>query len=228
MTLDNIGQVIFDSFQNIWEGFAARIPSIVGALVVFIIGLIVASGIGALVEKLFASIKLDQMLGRVGLTPHLERAGLKLRGAHFLGRLAYWFIIVVFLLAASDILKLATFSEFLNNVLEYIPNVIAAVLILLAAFMIGNFLRRVVTASVMSARLHAGRFLGAITWWSVVVFGLLAALVQLNIAREIIGSIVTGIVAMVALAGGIAFGLGGKDYANHLMSKFRDVIENKQ
>lgn len=227
MTLEYVGQIILNSFQNIWMSFVTRIPAIVGAIAVFIVGLIVAAGVGAVVEKLFESVKLDRFLGKTGITPHLERAGLKLRGAYFLGRLTYWFILVVFLLAASDILQLSTFSAFLTSVLAYIPNVIAAVLILLAALVIGNFLRRIVMASVMSARLHAGRFLGTLAWWSVVVFGLLAALVQLNIASEIINSILTGIIAMIALAGGIAFGLGGKDYANHLMGKFKDVMENR-
>jgi hypothetical protein len=210
------------SLQNLWYGFADFIPRLVGAIIVLIIGLIVAAGLGALVEKIFESIRLDVFLKKIGLEPFFERAGLRLRGSYFLGRLVYWFIIVAFLLAAADSLGLYALSQFLQSVLNYIPNVIAAVLIMLAAVVLANFLRRLVSASVMSAKLHAAHFLGSLTWWTIVIFGFLAVLTQLNIAASIIQSIVTGFIAMLALAGGLAFGLGGRDYAAHLVSKLKE------
>ena len=88
------------------------------------------------------------------------------------------------------------------------------------------FLKNLIQASVKSARLHHAGFLGSLAWWSVMVFGLLAALTQLGIAVSIINSLVTGFVAMLALAGGIAFGLGGKDLAADLLSKLRNRLEN--
>ncbi len=219
--------LVLTSFQKVWDSFTAFVPDLIGALIVLIVGLIVASGIGTIVEKMFEGMKLDNVLGKLGANPYFERAGIKMRASYFLGRLVYWFVVIAFLTAISDILKLQTFSDFLNRVLNYIPNVIVAVLILLAAVVIGNFLKRIVTASVLSARLHAAHFLGAITWWSVVIFGFLAALVQLNIAVEIINTIVMGFIGMIAIAGGIAFGLGGKDYANHLINKLRDMTEKR-
>ena len=77
------------------------------------------------------------------------------------------------------------------------------------------------------ARLHAAHFLGALTWWAVIVFGLLTAFVQLGIATPINNTVITGLIAMVALAGGIAFGLGGKDYAAHLLGRLREQTEWK-
>ncbi len=217
--------VVVNSLQNVWVQFAAFVPNLVGAIIVLIIGLIVAAGLGALVEKVFEAVRLDSFLEKLGVKPYFERAGLRLRAAYFLGRLVYWFIAIAFLLAASDSLGLYALSGFLNSVLGYMPNVIAAVLIMLASVVLGNFLRRVVMASVMSAKLHAAHFLGTLTWWAIVVFGFLAALTQLNIAVTIIQSIVTGFIAMVALAGGLAFGLGGKDYANHLVNKLKERTE---
>jgi hypothetical protein len=214
--------VIAGSLQNLWLGFASFVPNLVAALIVLIVGIIVAAGLGALVEKIFDALKLDSFLAKIGLKPYFERAGIKLRGAYFLGRLVYWFIAIAFLLAVSDALGLYALSGFLASVLAYLPNVIAAVLIMLAAVVLANFLRRIVIASVMGAKLHASRFLGSLVWWVVVIFGLLAALTQLNVATAIIQSIVTGFIAMLALAGGLAFGLGGKDYANYLVSKLRE------
>lgn len=217
--------VVVTSLQDLWMRFAGFVPNLIGALIVLIIGLVVAAGLGTLVEKIFDAVKLDKFLVRLGLSPYFERAGLRLRGAHFLGKLVYWFVVVAFLLAASDSLQLYALSGFLNDVLAYLPNVIAAVLIMLATVVLGNFFKRVVSASVLSARLHAAHFLGTLAWWSVVVFGFLTALVQLQIAASIINTVITGFIAMLAIAGGLAFGLGGRDYATYLLGKLRSHTE---
>jgi len=227
MVVQSWADVVVGSLQGLWLGVANFIPNLIGALIIFIIGLIVAAGLGSLVEKIFDAARLDTLLSKLGLGPYFERAGLRLRGARFLGQLVNWFLVIVFLLAASDVLQLFALSAFLHDVLFYIPNVIIAVLIMLAAVVVANFLKRLVTASVLSARLHAAHFLGSLTWWSVVIFGLLSALVQLSIATSIIQSIVTGFIAMLALAGGLAFGLGGRDYAGYLIGKLRENTEHR-
>lgn len=225
MAVQSWTQVVVGSFAALWVEFMAYVPRIIGALIVLIIGLIVAAGLDALVERIFESMKLDTFLEKIGLKPIFERAGLRIRGAYFLGKLVYWFVVLGFLLAIADTLGLYALSGFLTSVVDYIPNVIAAVLILLAAFVVGHFLRRIVTASVLSAKLHGAHFLGTFTWWIVVVFGFLAALSQLDIASQIVQTIVTGFIAMLALAGGLAFGLGGRDYAHHMLDKLKDRTE---
>src|SRR5258706_452483 len=127
MIVQSWTDVIVASLQNLWIGFAHFVPNLIGAIVVLIVGLIVAAGLGALVEKIFDAIRLDAFLAKIGLKPYFERAGMKLRGAYFLGRLVYWFIVIAFLLAASDSVGLYALSGFLSSVLNYLPNVIAAV-----------------------------------------------------------------------------------------------------
>jgi hypothetical protein len=225
MVVQSWTDVVVGSLQNLWWGVVNYLPNLIGAFVMLIVGLIVAAGLAALVEKILEGVRLDTLLEKVGLKPIFERAGLKLRAAYFFGKLVYWFVVVAFLLAIADSLQLYALSQFLSAVMSYLPNVIAAVLIMLAALVLAHFLRRVVTASVMSAKLHSGPFLGTITWWAITVFGLLTALAQLNIGTEIIQTIITGVIAMLALAGGLAFGLGGKDYAAHLLNKLKDRTE---
>jgi len=222
MVVQSWTNVVAASLQNVWLQFANFVPNLIGALIVLIIGLIVAAGLGTLVEKIFEAIRLDPFLEKLGLKPYFDRAGLRLRGAYFLGRLVYWFIAIAFLLAAADTIGLYALSSFLGEVLNYLPNVLAAVLIMLAAVVLANFIRRIVMASVLSAKLHAAHFLGSLTWWAIVIFGFFAALAQLQVAVTIIQSLVTGFIAMLALAGGLAFGLGGKEYAAHLVERLRD------
>ncbi len=226
MVIQSWTEIVIGSLQNLWLGMVEVMPSILGAIVVFIVGLIVASGLGALTQKFIELLKLDDLLSRIGVDTYFKRAGLRLNVGRFLGQIVHWFLIIAFILASSDILGFTSLSGFLKDILIYIPNIVIAVLIMLAAVVLGNFLRGLVRASVMSARLHAAKFLGALTWWSVVVFGFLAALTQLGIAVNIINTLVTGVIAMLALAGGLAFGMGGREYASHLIEKFRDHTEN--
>ena len=128
---------------------------------------------------------------------------------------------LAFVLAASDILGFTALSEFINSVLLYIPNVLIAALIMIAALFVANFVKALVRASVLSVRLHKGRFLGSLVWWVIFVFGLLVSLTELGVAVRIIETVITGVIAMAALAGGLAFGLGGKELAGQMLGKMR-------
>jgi hypothetical protein len=226
MYIQDWASMVVGSLQSMWIGFIGTLASIFGALVVLVIGLIVAAGIGALVEKLVNLIKLDKLLVSLGLQEYFSRANITINSGKFFHKVVYWFLVVVFLLAATDILGFYTLSSFLSEVLLYIPNVIVAVLIMLSAFVIGHFLRTIVRASVKSAKLHGAGFLASLTWWAVIIFGFLAALSQLGIAAVVVNALITGLIAMLALAFGLAFGLGGKDYAAHLIGKLREHTEN--
>jgi hypothetical protein len=217
--------VVVNSFQNLWMGFVEVLGGVIGALVVLLLGLIVASGLAAFVKKLIDMIKLDSFLKSLGIEKFFERGGIRINSGKFFGKIVYWFIVIVSILAASDILGFATLSEFLREVLLYIPNVVVGVLIMLAAIILANFLKDIVKASVKSAKLTGYKFLGSLTWWAITVFGFLAAISQLGIAQDIVNTLVAGFIAMIALAGGLAFGLGGKNYAEYLISRLRDHHE---
>ncbi len=219
--------VITFTFQNLWTGFILFLPNFIGALVILFVGLVIAAGIGKVVEKLVDALKLDRLLPQLGLGRLLERAAMRLRSGRFLGVLVQWFFIIVTLLAISDILKLAAFSDFLKQVLLYVPNIVIAVLIMLAGVVVAAFLSKLVRASVLASRLHSAHFLGALTKWAVLVFAFLAALSQLGVAGALVNTLIMGFVAMLALAGGLAFGLGGRDVAAAWLEKMRDEVSHK-
>jgi len=220
-------EVLLTSLQGVWLGIANFLPSLIGSLVLIIVGLIVASALETIVEKVISTLKVDALLRKIGLGPFFERAGIQINSGKFLGLLVYWFVVVVFILTVTDILGLYGISLFLRDIISYLPNLIVAVLIMLAGVMLANFFKSLIKASVASAKLHNGKFLSSLAWWVVIIFGFLAALIQIGIAATIINTLITGLIAMLAIAGGIAFGLGGKDYASHLLEKFRQQTEER-
>lgn len=231
MVIQNWTDAVFLSLQQVWDQVLFFLPSLLGAILVFVIGLIVASGLGHLVEKVLMMSRIDSLLSKTGVPHEFERSGVHFSISRFFGRLTYWFFLVVTLLSAANILLGAgnnVFTTILQPVLAYIPEVVKAVLLLVGTIILANFLRHVVRASVVGARLHASKALASVAWWAVIVTGSMAALAQLGIAVQIINTVIMGVIAMLAIAGGIAFGLGGKDYAAHLLVKFRDQVEGNK
>lgn len=227
MVIQSWLNVLSASIQNLWLTVASFLPSLIGALAIFIVGLIVAAVLDRVVERIIYYVKLDVLLKRLGVEAFIERANMKLNSGKFLGRLTYWFFVLAFLLAASDILGWYTFSSFLRDVLSYVPQVLVAIMILLATLVVANFLRGLVKASVMSANMHMAKGLSAVTWWIVTIFGFLTALVQLGVAVSIINTLITGLIAMLALAGGLAFGLGGRDMASKALDAWKSEFEHR-
>lgn len=216
--------VLVASFQDVWTQFSMFIPSLVGAVVVFIIGLIIAAGLCALVERVVSMLQVDKALMKAGVGEYVERAGLKLNTGVVLGRVVYWFVVIVFLLAVSDMMGFMALSSFLVAVLLYIPKAVVGVLIMLVTVVVANFLKKTVKASVSSAKLHSAGFLGTLTWWAIVIFGLATSLGQIGLDDTILNTVITGIIVMFALAGGIAFGLGGKEAAGRMIEKFQEQV----
>jgi len=227
MFVQNWVDVITYSLQSLWQGFMMFLPTFIGALIIFFVGLIIAAGLGKIVEKLIDALKLDRLLGQLSLNKFLERADLRLHSGRFIGVLVQWFFIIVTLLAVSDILNLFAFSDFLKQVLLYVPNIVIAVLIMLAGVVAAAFLSKLVRASVLAAKLHSAHFLGALTKWSILLFAFLAALSQLGVAGALVNTLIMGFVAMLALAGGLAFGLGGRDVAAAWLEKLKEEISNR-
>jgi len=227
MFVQTWADVISFTLQNLWSGFVMFLPSFLGALVILIVGLVIAAGLGKVVEKLIDALKLDRLLDQLGLGKILDRADIRLHSGRFVGVLVQWFFVVVTLLAVSDILKLEAFSSFLTQVLLYVPNIVIAVLIMLVGVVVSAFLSKLIRASVLASRLHSAHFLGALTKWAVLIFAFLASLSQLGVAGALVNTLIMGFVAMMALAGGLAFGLGGRDVAAAWLEKLRSEVSNR-
>ena len=221
MLLQSWTEVTVNSFQEIWSGFIGFLPSLLGALVVLLVGWAVAVGLQKLITQILRAARLDVGLEKLGAGQFFDKGGIKMDLAGWIGNLTKWFLVLVFLLAATDILNLVEISIFLRNILNYLPSVVVAVVILTVAFWLANVSRKIVQASVAASSIKAAAFTGTVAYWAILIFGLLAALIQLGIAFALLQTLITGIIAMLALAGGLAFGLGGKDAAANFLNRLR-------
>ena len=228
MLVETWGDVLRSSFQDMWRGVAHFVPNFVIAIIIFIAGWVIAVVIGKLIAQVIRSLKIDNLFRSLGTEEALNRAGIKLDIGAFIGALIKWFVIVVFLVAAINVLGLAEVNIFLREVvLSYLPNVIAAALILILAAVIADVVQRLVTGSAKAAQIPSAGFMGGIARWAIWIFAILAALAQLGIAQAFMQILFTGLVAMLAIAGGLSFGLGGKETAARYLDRLRKDITDR-
>jgi hypothetical protein len=216
----NWTQILNYSFQSIWAEFIAVAPKVLIALLVLVIGWIIAGILKKIVMSIFNTLKIDTALDAAGLDTLTARAGYKLNSGAFVGTLVKWFVIIVFFVAALDMLNLDQATNFLSAVvLGYLPRVIVAVLILFGGFILASFIEKLVVAGVRATRFASAEVLGKFAHYAILIFTVLAALNQMEIAPELVQMLFAGLVFGCSLAFGLAFGLGGKDAAAGYLRK---------
>jgi len=228
MFIQTWGEVFGASLQNLWWGFINFVPNLIVAVIVFIVGWVVGSVVGKAIEQVIGALKIDSLFKSAGAEEVLARAGFRLNVGAFLGGLVKWFIIVVFLMTSLEVIGLTQVNDFLREVvLNYLPNVIIASLVLIVATIIADAMKKIVEGSARAANVHSASLLGSITKYAIWIFALIIALSELGIAAQFMQILFTGLIAMLAIAGGLAFGLGGKEAASRAIDKIRSETAHR-
>ena len=227
MLLQSWGEVFSQSLIGLWYGFITFVPGLLGAIILFIVGWAVGSIVGKAITQLVAILKVDKLFESAGAKDFMNRAGMKLSVSGFVGGLVKWFVIVVFLMAALQIIGLTQVNDFLREaVLYYLPKVVIASLVLIIATVLADAMKKLVSASAQAANIRSANMLGSITLYAIWIFAFIIALSELGIATAFMQILFTGFVAALAIALGLAFGLGGKDAASRAITKISGDMSN--
>jgi len=228
MTIATWSDVLSLSFKNLWIGVIGFVPNLIVAIVVVLLGWGIGALLGRVVAQIVKALKIDEALKRAGVEDFLGKGGVNLNSGSFLGGLVRWFVILVFVIAALDVLHLSQVTVFLRDILNYLPQVVVAVLILIAAGLVADAMKKVVLSSAMSAEVASAGFLATVTKWVIWIFAILVAFSQLGIASGFIQTIFTGLVVALSLGLGLAFGLGGQEAAGRVIEKVSKEISSKK
>lgn len=230
MDNQNWSVAISNAFINLWVKMIEILPRVIGAAVIVIIGVVIANALAALIKKAVHWLKLDQVFSRAGINQKMKNFGMDFTIADVLAWFVKWFIILVTLITAADILKWPQISQFLDSVVSYIPKIFVAVIMITLGFIIGEFVRKSVKTAEGSNRL-TGSFAGPLSMlseWAVIIFSFMAALTQLGIAVSLINILFSGLIFMLSLAGGLAFGLGGRENASRMLNNLENKINSER
>lgn len=218
MTQD-IGQTLLFALNNGVAVIVSFVPKIIAGTIILLIGIIVASVVKQVVLGIFRTLRVEALLKRYGVPEAKD----EFNWSHIFSEIARWFVIIVFLLPTAEIWGLPKVATVLNEFLLYLPNVLVAAIIALVGFVLAKLAHNLVLASVKGISSHAANTVASTAHWAINVFVILAVLNQLGVASDLIRILFTGFVAMVAIAGGIAFGLGGQNSAKEVV----EAIKNK-
>jgi hypothetical protein len=220
MTQD-IGQTLLASLNNGLGVIVSYTPRIIAGAIVLLIGIFVASILKRIVLGIFKALKIENVLKKYGV----PEAKQEFAWSSIFAESVRWFVIIVFLLPTADIWGLPRVVTILNEFLMYLPNVFVAAIIAVVGFVLGSLAHDLVLASIKGVSLSTGNSIASVTRWAVNIFVILAVLNQLGVATDLIRILFTGFVAMLAIAGGIAFGLGGQSSAKDVVEGIRRKLK---
>lgn len=214
MTTD-VGQTLLTSLNNGIAAVVTFVPKLIAGTIILLIGIIIASILKQVVLEIFKALKIESFLKRYGVPEAKE----EFSWSNILAEIVRWFVILIFLIPTADVWGLPQVVTILNTFLLYLPSVFVAAIIGLVGLVFARLAHDVVLASAKGISPETSMTIASITRWAIIVFVVLAILTQLGVAADLIRILFTGFVAMVAIAGGIAFGLGGQEAA-------KDTLEN--
>jgi hypothetical protein len=214
--------LITDAANAFWSSIGAFVPALLGAILLIVAGALVAKIAETVITKVLRLAGVDKLKDNKKVAQTLKDTGVKFDIVNIVGRVAFWIVIIIFAMAAVDVLGLSAMREVINELLAYLPNVLAAVVVLTVTIAGARLLREAITIALKQMSVDYAGIVGSFAHWAIIVFGSIMTIDQLGFDTTIITTNVTVVVAGVMLGLALAFGLGGKNQAEEVLKDLRN------
>ncbi|MBA3890789.1 MAG: hypothetical protein H0X64_09665 [Gemmatimonadaceae bacterium] len=206
--------------------FGELIPALLGALIIVFAGYLLAKVLEKIVERFLRKIRFNQLMERGGVMQAVERSGSQLNPVKVLANLVFWLVMFAVILIAANALGLESLASVFSDLVGYVPDVIAAIVIILVGLVLGNFVGGLIAASV--GALQGGRALARIGKTGVIVLAIFMALQQLGIATDIVTTAFAILFGAIALALALSFGLGTRELAGEVTREWYEKYRRER
>lgn len=220
--------VIIEPVREMLSKTLAYLPVLLGALLILIVGWIVAKAIRRLIEVVLKTVRFDALADKAGITKIMKKGELKITASQLLSGLVYWLVIIMVLVIVVNALGLPKASDVLSSLFAYVPKVIGALFVLVVAMFLANFVSGIVRTAAGNANLPQPEMLAGVSRWAIIIFAATIALGELGIAPLLVNATFNIILGGVCLALALAFGLGGKDAAARYLEDLRQKRSQKK
>ncbi len=219
--------LIVEPVRQMLTKIMAYLPTLLGALIILIVGWIIAKAIRRLVDWLLKVVRFDTLADKAGISAVLRKGDLKISTSQVVSGLVYWLIMIMVLVMTVDALGLPKASDILTSLFAYVPRVIAALLVLVVAMFLASFVSGIVQTAAGNANLPRPEVFAGISRWAIIIFAATIALVELGIAPFLVTTTFNIILGGIVLALALAFGLGGKDAAARYLEELKQKRSGK-
>ncbi|MEA1936749.1 MAG: hypothetical protein U9N04_01405 [Patescibacteria group bacterium] len=210
-------QIMLDFYRSLFsEGMML-------AVIILVVGAIFGFELGKVAGRLVKKLGVDKIFDLVGIKRFLKRGGIKFSITGLTEWIVKWFVILFSLMVAVDFLNLPRVSEFLSRILNYIPSLIGAIAVLTIGMIVAQMVYEAIKGSAEATGIRAYNLVASVSKWMIIVITGIVVLEQVGIQTAVLQIFAGGLSLMIALAGGLAFGLGGQYHAKELL----DEIKNK-
>jgi len=213
--------LIVEPIRQMLTRIMAYLPVLLGALIILIIGWIVAKAIRRLVDWLLKVTRFDTLADKAGISTIIKKGDLKISAREVVSGLVYWLVIIMVLVMVVNALGLPKASDVLTSLFAYVPKVIAALLVLVVAMFLASFVSGIVQTAAGNANMPRPEVFAGVSRWAIIIFAVTIALGELGIATLLVTATFNIILGGICLALALAFGLGGKDAAARYLDELR-------
>ena len=220
--------ITMQALQGAWEEMLLFLPSLLAAIIIFILGWFIAIWIGKLVAQVLNKLKFDSIFEKTGWKEALSNADVKVEPSGFIGAICKWILVVVFLMIVTEIMGWVAFAGLLGKIIAWMPNLLVAIIILVVAIIISDIVAKLVKVSTKKMGVSSVNFLGSVVKGAIYIFAGLAVLLQLGVTPKIVEVLIMGFVGTLTLALGLSFGLGGKEAAGRVIEEARRKMSDKE
>ena len=220
--------LIVDPIREMLTKIMAYLPTLLGALIILIVGWIVAKAIKRMVDWLLKAVRFDTLADKAGISEILRKGDLKISAREVVSGIVYWLVVIMVLVMAVDALGLPKASDVLASLFAYVPKVIAALLVLVVAMFLASFVSGIVHTAAGNANLPKPEIFAGISRWAIIIFAVTISLEQLGIAPLLVTATFNIILGGICLALALAFGLGGKDAAARYLEELKEKHSQKK
>ena len=224
--VDLVQRFVVAPLQTAVNQLMSFVPTILGALLILLVGGVIAKAIEQLIVRVLKLITLDKIADQIQLSAVLSRGGIRRKLSELIGAVIYWIVMLAFIMTALNALNLTVAAELFQQIVSFLPNVIAAVFILIVGVFASAFLATTVRTAASNAGIVQSHLLSQAVQAAVIVFTAVASLQQLKI--QFVGEVFLIILAGISLGCALAFGLGCKDLAGRWLSDVIDQLQSRK
>ena len=211
--LRNMGEAVWYSFTQALNTFIGFLPSLLGALIVLIVGWFIAGFLARLIARGLNAIGLERAVERSGIGRFIEQSGSRWTMSEIIAALIKWSIFLIFIQAAASLLGMAQITTIINSVILFIPKLIAALAIIVIGSLIARFVGGLAHGALAEMEVGAAGLFARLTQYLIIGFAIVAAFNQIGVAQTVVNTLLIGLIGSLSLALGLAFGLGGREVA---------------